>query len=685
MRKKLGLFALFVAIVAVAGGAFYYWFGTKYDEEFLAALAARGVTYEKIEENESGMLTFVNPKLDVGLSEPLVLGKFTALKAQTGYDVTIENLDISLALGFADADVKLTLPVMEIKAMEFADKIDKTGNGLATAAYLSPFLHDKAASIRLENVNLSTDFIFGDYFIAPTYTVGEILLENIEQGKMASYSNKDITFSLFTGTETVTAKIASIELKDFNLGRTLEFNFLAVENPEAPFEEIYSSLEMKDYQVSQLNGTQTKYDRLWASSGKMRGAKKAPAMFFKELFALQDLFTKEVNWKEERRHIALIEDVIALIAMIGEQESVAEGMSMTQFMPEIGQMLSINVAQVWSNLKAKTMDFSYHDMKISTDMVDVEIGKIAVEDFSHTRLIDGLSEFLRNGARFSTGEIKEQELVTFALGLIPHFTKFTIEDFHLADADKNPYKDMIGEWSFKQIALTNAYGFEQALIPTSLEFEIKDISLPAQIYREMAASSPASPAYDGLVCLLEGKESVDMFYKIKADWDRETQILDISEISFGNNIAGKIRLPLKFGNVPEAFFSFSPLMSEEDYQEIRLKNIEIEYDAQGHAAKLLECYGRGFGMDGESFRMYLTSTIRLAILMDRGGTDQEIVQKLRPLINSLTTFVEQGGKISFLVSAKNEQGVSFKELDEEVKNKGHGLNLFDASATHTAP
>jgi len=675
MSKRTGLWVLVVAIVAIAGGGLYYWFeGRKAHEDFLAALAARGLTYEKIEENESGTMTFVNPKLDVGLAEPVALGSVTAAKTQAGYDLTLEHLEMPLFPG----EGKFAIARTEIKALEFADKIDQTENGLVTAAILAPFLHDKAQSIHMEGVEMVRLIESDPIKLLPTLTIGEMLLENIEGGKVTSWSNKEIAFAINIDSDgqafeasllpnLMAAKTDQGKIQDLNLKRALEFIFMAGEDPEAEFEEIYSALEVDNYQLYQSDGGQTIYRTMRFSPGKMRAAKKAPAAVIQDFLAiLQENFAQEIGWHKDPRVPMLIDDTIALTNMIGEQESVAEGL-FQKYMILGSEPLTMTTAKIETRLLPDRFDMSYHDTSIITSMIKVQIGKIALEDFAYMRMLDGLQTFLHDALSVNAGEMEEKELAFSVLGLIPQFGQFSIEDFRLAGAQSSPIKEQIGEWSVEHIRLTNGYDFEQAVIPTAIEFEIKDLAVPAHIYRQIAEQ--AKP-FDVLTCLLEGKNHVHMNYKIKTQWDEATQSLNFSDIIYGSNIVGTVAMSAQLSKIPPEFFSLTPLMTEEEYQDIRFKNLDVTYDPQGQETAFFVCAGRVWDLGGEDVS-HVRKVFSRAITEGSSSMAAFIMQpQLMTMGNALLRFMAAGGKLTLSVKAKQEEGLRLDRL-------ASGINPFD--------
>jgi len=653
-------------------------------QQLLSAIGVRGVAYERAQKDSSGAFSFVKPTLDVGTSQPIDLDDFTITKAQTGYDLTIEQLE--MAFGFGDS--LLAIPLIEIKALEFADKIEQTENGLETPGFLAPFLHDKAASIRLKGTNFSSSFTFGSATISPNVTIGESLLEGIESGKITTYTDTDTVVAINLASElralsemvgeSVGSTVAKAQLRDFNLKRTLEFLFLASDNAQAPFEEIYSAFEMENYQVSQFDGTKTTYGKLTASAGKMRGGKKAPMTFFHDLVAASDLWTAVIDLENDPRPLTLLEDLFSLLAMIGEQEMIATDITHIQNIDATIGSMDLNVDQIRINLKARTVDVSYHDLQIATNIIDVSIGKIALEDFSHTSLLDGMHESFKQGL-VKSGEISKQtalwtdeEAVALVLGMMPKFGSFSVQDVHLAGSKNFPFNNMIGEWHFEKISLTNEYAFEQAAIPTAFDFEIKDFSVPAHIYQYMVSQSSWSETF---ICMFEGHETFVMNYKIKAHWDRDAQVINFDDNFGGNNIFGRLALDAQLGNVPPAFFSFDPLMKEADYKQITFKNLKMTYDPQGQDSIFFACLGKEWywlteNEDPDFARVFVVEWIK--DFFADGVTDPQFMT----IVDGVAKFVKQGGKLVYSMKAKHPEGVSIERINR-MRDHFERVELFD--------
>jgi len=721
MGNKSKLLALFVAFVAVVGGGIYYWLEVKPYQDFLSILAQKGVTYEQIEEGPSGTFklanatvdigegtavvfegftftkgeeayalalaelensrellqaigrrgitydwvektpsdgfNFVNARLDVGANELGILDNFTVIKAESGYDLTIENLEMEFGL----ADAKLSISHIEVKSLEFADKIEATANGLQTLGFLAPFLHDKAASIRLENISASGSFTFMDMSFSASLAIGEELLEDVERGKIASYRDKNITFDIEISSplteladmigEGMSIEITNMVTRDFDLARSLELMFLSQANPDAPFETIYSAQEIENLQISQKSDeAQTIYAKIRSSGLTMRGSSKAPVAFIEDLMGMQDLLSQDAeDLSDDPRILALMADAVSLVRMVGRQESVTEGMRQTHQIENIGPLV-LEVGQIHSLLEEGKLDFSYQDMKIATDIVEIDIGKIALADFSYIRLIDGLHEVFKTlllELEAMEEQGGEQRFFTAMMSMLPHFAAFSIEDFHLAGAKNFPLKGLIGEWSFERIALSNEYAFDEALIPTSATLEIEDFSVPSLIFTQ---SLPAGGS--DVACMLDGSNA-NMTYRIKAFWDAQSQDLYYSD-QIESNIAGGLSAMAQLGNVPERFFSFNPPMREEEYREIRLKDIKMTYDPQGREAAFFACLAKQWPeMSAAQWRELVASYVETL------GFDEEIEAQLKPMRDVLANFVRQGGKLIFSMKAKNEAGASF--------------------------
>jgi len=654
-------------------------------KEMLLALELRGVTYDQVVSTDE-TITLVNAMLDVGGLEPVALANAYFQKAPTGYDLMLEQMEFPLGFG----DVKLTLPRVEIKAWEFADKIDETENGLQTAAYLSPFLHDKAASIRLEDSRVDGQFQIGSIGISFLLTIGETSLEGVNKGKITSYQDRDIGFVInldskgekeilqylpgFVSGELVSAKLARSKMQDYDLKRFLELIFLATDDPDAPFEPIYNAMEIEDYQISQFDGAYTQYNKIRSSAFALRGLKKAPAEIVWGFVSMADLFSAQRDWENDPRLPTAIDDFFSIFAMFGEYESFVEGISQTQIIPELGQMpIKVDVARTEMHLKPDTFDVRYHDMKITTDIVDISMGKIALEDFAHRRLLDKLHSLFKTLIE-KQGEIghkaaalSEEELIRHILGLIPRLGEFSIENFHLSGSENSPLKNMIGEWRFGRIALGNKHGFDQAIIPTSVEFEMKDLAFPMQFF-DLASANVQDQMAEPLSCLLEDKEFFTFSLHLKADWDRQTQSLSFSENYYQNNLTGLLSLSAQLGNVPETLFSLNPMMREEDYQRISLRNLKLYYDPEGSDTAIVDCASKEMGVTAEALRSLAMMGVRMAVL-----PDEEIEAQIKPLREVLVDFIRDSGKLEFSLTAKDETGVPLNLLE----HVGLSLNPFD--------
>jgi len=704
MAKKLGLWVgtLAVAVALGGSGAAYYWMGSnQQDEKLLTSLAARGLAYESVSQEDGGSLKFVGATLDVGQDKPATLNNFTAIKAKNGYDVSFEQMEVA----FAGSDLKLTLPQVEIKGWEFADKIDATKGGLSTPAYLSPFLHDKAMSIRFDKPHLKGDFTFVKAAVSVDFTVGETLLEGVDSGKIASYRDKDIALTFHVDPDTievnseltreilkegdfVTVKVTRDQLQDFNLKRLLEFVFLNSDNPDGPFEQIYSGVEIEDYQLSQFNGMATsKYNKITASATTMRGAKKAPVTAFQELFAMIELAAKEESKPDDdERILATMVDVFSIIKMIGEQKSSAEGISLIQNYPEIGQ-IKMDAARAEVHLKEASIDFSYHDMVIDTPAVDISIGHIGLENFAHIRMVEGWQHMIKtlinqqNEESERSHKEKSDEMTQAGMRFFPHFDKFSIDNFHLKGADNFPYKAMIGEWSFDTISFENAYAFEAALLPTSFAFEIKDFSLPLSLYEGLYGVSSATNEI--VACLLEDKEVGTFSFKLQSEWDGQTQSLKIPNNVFSSNVTGIAGLDMQLGNITENFFSFDPMVKEEEAEQISLQSLKLSFDPEGNDEPFLNCMATQSGLreagmvNAQGLRAFAVMGLRMAT-----APDEDLEQAIKPLRESLIGFIQDGGKIELSVKAKDPAGVTFKTFDDDKQALDNPFELFEVELTH---
>jgi len=691
MRNKTKLWGkllAFTVVIATAGNALAE------DENLLEHLAARGIAYENVSEEDSGALKFVGATLDVGLDKPVALNNFTAIKAQNGYDVRFEGLEIA----FAGTGLKLTLPQVEIKDWEFADKIDATVNGLSTAAFLAPFFHDKAASIRFEKPHFGGNSLVAKAKMSFNFTIGETLLEGVDSGKIASYRDKDIALSLNVDPDTinvdseatrqllkmegdfVNAKIARNQAQDVHLARLMEFVFLNSDNPDGPFEQVYAAAEIEDYQINQFDGmATTKYDKITVSATRMRGAKKAPFTVFQEIFALLELADKEEGKPDDERILATVVDVFSIIKMMGEQKGSIEGISQIQNNPAIGQV-KIDVARVDMHLKEAGLDVSYHDMTIDTDAVDISIGAIELKDFAHIRMIEGIEQMFKiivkqkNEESERTFKEKEDERMVAGLRVIPRFGKFSIQDFHLKGDDNFPLKDMIGEWSFDTISFKNDYAFDEALIPTSFAFELKDLAVPVYLIKELDGVDPQ--VNEAFFCALGDKKFATFSMALGSEWDRQTQSLKLPNNSYNDNVTGEARMEVQLGNVPERFFSFNPMMSEAELEQISLQSLKLSYDPQGNDEKLVECMAKETGMTAQALRALAVFGLQAVV-----APDEDIEKAIKPLREKLISFVQDGGKIELSVKAKDAAGVTFEMLDSP-RVRDNPFDLFEFELRH---
>jgi len=706
MRKKAAAWVrslTLIVVLATANNVFaqnsnssfwsnFNFFGKKIDEKLLSNLAARGIAYEQIEEDNSGVIKFIGATLDVGQAKPVVLNNFTVVKAQNGYDVSFEQLEFT----FGDDSTKLILPLVEIKDWEFADKIDVTANGLSTPAYLAPLFHDKAASIRLKDAHGDSRFHFSlseavaaDF--AGVFSTGEIMLEGVDGGKITSYHDRDVELTLNMkpnnaeeGSE-FTAKIARIHVQDYNLARMLEFIFLDAEDPNAPFEQIYSKMEIEDYQVSQSDLVTTElvttaYAKMGGAAFHMRGAEKAPARFTQEFPDFLRVFTSSELEKEgEERILTTIKDIASLFKMLDEYKFFAEGFSQIQNHPPLLGQVKVNAARIDLHLKEASLDFSYHDMTIDTDFVNVSIGAIELEDFAHIRLIEEIEQMFRTviKQRYEEGERtfkeKADEVDMAILRGIPHFSKFSIENFHLKGADNSPFKEAIGEWSFANIGLKNDYEFDAAIIPTSFAFDLKDLSIPAHIYKRMEGVEPEINAITS--CVLAEKEFFTFSMTLRSEWDRQTQSLRIPNNSYQSNVTGVMGMDVQLGNVPERFFSFNPRMNEEEFKQISLQNLKLNYDPEGADEAFFNCAAKEMKMTAQTVRSLAVFLLQMAV-----DPDENIERVVKPLRENLIGFVENGGKLELSVKAKDAVGVMFEKFNP--RSLDNPLDLFEVELLH---
>jgi|GEM_PF-4609632 len=693
MNNKLKFAAGLLGLVIVAGGAAYYGLMGQSDETLLTALNSRGISYENVAKDANGTLNFIKPTLDIGQATPIALGSLTALKARTGYDLIIENLELPLEI----VDAKLTLPHMEIKALEFVDKIDATPNGLPTQNFLAPFLHDKAASIRFEKPSISWSFIFNDATFTPHLQIDEILFDSIKQGKITHFHNTGIHLSVNASSEfydrrtphfgnLIESTLEKQQIQDFDLKRFLEVLFLATENPDAPFEEIYSSMKIENFQFQSWSNM-IQYSNLRASAGKVRSVEKAPVKIFQEIIALQDLLTGEYNWQNDSRIPTFYDNVVLLIKMFGEQEIIAENILQKQMIAAF-DTITATIAQVRAHMKGETFDVGYNDVRILNNKVEAQIGKVEMHDFAYLRLVNSLHAFFKTvseyqGAIGQEDGMSEKAALSLALNMIPQFGVFSIEDFHIKGTDNNELKDMIGEWSIARIALTNSYDFDQALVPTSSAIEFKNISIPANV---MDLASFQTPQLRIAGCLLKD-EDINISLYLKGEWNQKTKTVTFADNFYEDNMIGKVRLLAQFGNVPEHFFSLTPLPTEEDAKKLSFQNLQLSYDPQGKETVIWECIAQGFGTVSTSLQLQAAAALQMGMIpgMIIPAEERELQQKIIPLIKEAITFIQQGGKIAFSLKAPTDQGLRFDELETEANKKGNPFNLFDLEAIHTAP
>lgn len=314
---------------------------------------------------------------------------------------------------------------------------------------------------------------------------------------------------------------------------------------------------------------------------------------------------------------------------------------------------------------------SMSGLLIATEDAHIKLQEFAVNDMRFPEAMDALKKLNALSIDPTSSDKARNKAISDVSGLafVPRFKNIHLKGL---DIDVKTQEDSTTSGKMKLDSLDVDADYALAAIPTSLRIVMNGMQTPASDIDDSLLFS--LPGAGPEIWKSLGYDVINTDMTFDAAWNKDSQQLDIKELSYKLQDMGSVVFKGTLSNASEALFSENSMTMAAAAIGLRAQNIDMSVNVDGILNRYAKQQDETAQADFAEQRRQAAMQARMAIALFLGA------ERSQQIGEGLQSFIENGGTLNVHAKAKSENGLSLLDIVMAESNPLLLLEKIDLSA-----